>query len=204
MMLVLAILAAAAAADPQTLGLEPGGSAVVTRAIDGDTVVLEDGQEVRLVGIMAPKLSLGRASVADQPLAYEARDALADLVEGRTVSLAYGGTRIDRHGRLLAHLFLEDGTWVQGRMLESGLARVYTFADNRAAAADMLAREDSARQARRGIWAEWFYAVRDGARPESVPLDSFEIIEGTIVDAAEVDRRVYLNFGEDWKVDVTG
>ncbi|MGY8997829.1 MAG: thermonuclease family protein, partial [Alphaproteobacteria bacterium] len=33
--------------------------------------------------------------------------------------------------------------------------------------------------------------------------DSIELIEGTVVIAAEFDRRIYLNFGEDWRQDVT-
>lgn len=184
-------------------GLKEGPRAMVTSVVDGDTVVLESGEQVRLVGIMAPKLSLGRDWLADQPLAQEAHEALEGLVQGRTVTLAYGGTHRDRHGRLLAHLILEDGTWVQGWMLEQGLARVYSFADNRAAVPAMLALEEAARQDGRGIWAERFYAVRDAANPAGVPLESYELVEGVVMDAAEVDRRIFLNFGEDWASDVT-
>ena len=199
MMLSSAPLDAALAAH----GLEPDARATVSSVVDGDTVLLEEGGEVRLVGIMAPKLSLGRDWIADQPLSTEAREALVALVEGKAVTLAYGGTRMDRHRRLLAHLFLDDGTWVQGAMLEAGLARVYTFADNRSAISEMLALEGQARQAGRGIWADPFYAVRDAAAPRDVPLDSFELIEGIVANAAEVDRRIFLNFGEDWARDVT-
>jgi micrococcal nuclease len=184
-------------------GLRQGPRATVAGVVDGDTVVLESGKEVRLVGIMAPKLSLGRDWLADQPLSHEARAALAALVEGREVTLAYGGTRHDRHGRILAHLFLDDGTWVQGWMLEHGLARVYSFADNRGAVPAMLALEETARQDGLGIWAERFYAVRDAANPAGVPLDSFELVEGVVMDAAAVDRRIFLNFGQDWASDVT-
>ncbi|MDA0219768.1 MAG: thermonuclease family protein [Proteobacteria bacterium] len=203
MVLTMFLAVASPTAAPQDLGLAPGEGATVTQVIDGDTVRLADGQEVRLVGIMAPKLSLGRDWLADQPLAEAARDALAALVDGKAVTLAYGGTRLDRHGRILAHLFLADGTWVQGAMLEAGLARVYSFADNRSAIAPMLALEAGARAAGLGIWSHPFYAVRDAAAPRSVPLDSYEIVEGVVVDAAEVDRRIYLNFGQDWTKDVT-
>jgi len=203
--LVLTMFLAAAPLNAvlEALDLEEDTRARVTEVVDGDTVVLADGRQVRLVGIMAPKLSLGRDWLADQPLSGPARDALVDLVQGRDVTLAYGGTRMDRHGRLLAHLFLDDGTWVQGHMLETGLARVYSFADNRSAIGAMLALEDTARQAGLGIWSNPFYAVRDAGVPRSVPLDSYEIVEGVVVNAAEVDRRIYLNFGEDWAKDVT-
>jgi endonuclease YncB( thermonuclease family) len=181
--------------------LEPGGEGRVVEVIDGDTVVLEDGEEVRLVGMMAPKLSLGRAHVPTEPLAEEAKAALEDLVLGRVVTLSFGGERRDRHGRTLAHLHDEAGRWIQGAMIEAGLGRVYSFPDNRALVAEMLALETRAREAGRGLWADPYFAVL--AADEDVPLDRFVVVEGVIVDAADVDGRVYLNFGADWRTDFT-
>lgn len=183
-------------------GLKAAGKSVVAEVIDGDTVVLADGREVRLVGIQAPKLPLGRKDFEPWPLAEEARQALADLVQGREVTLAHGGTRSDRYGRLLAHLERGDGLWVQCEMLRHGLARVYTFHDNRAAAAELLACERAGRAARRGIWAHPFYAVR---RPEETAdlIGSFQIVEGRVRQAAEVRGKVYLNYGADYRTDFT-
>lgn len=121
--------------------LEAGEEAAVVEVVDGDTVLLDDGWQVRLVGIQAPKLPLGRKNFEKWPLADEAKSVLEDMVMGRRVALAYGGQRVDRHGRRLAHLYLEDGTWVQGELLSRGMARVYSFPDNRAMVAEMLAAE---------------------------------------------------------------
>jgi hypothetical protein len=136
-------------------------------------------------------------------LAAAARERLAALVAGRRVALHTGGRAVDRHGRLLAHLVrAEDGLWVQGALLADGLARVYTFADVRALAADMYALEVAARQARRGLWAQPRFAV---LTPETVAdrLYGFRVVEGVVHEAAEVRRRVYLNFGADWRTDFT-
>ncbi len=121
---------------------------------------------------------------------------------GRAVTVAYGGRRIDRHGRALAHLFDRAGRWIQGEMLARGMARVYSFADNRALVPEMLARETAARRARRGIWRFRFYAVRE---PETAGryVGGFELVEGRVLDAARVRGRVYLNFGPDWRSDFT-
>jgi endonuclease YncB( thermonuclease family) len=194
----------------------PGGAAVlevaeearVVAVIDGDTLVLDDGREVRLVGIQAPKLPLGRPGFRAWPLAEEAKAGLEALLLDRPVSLAYGGRRIDRHGRALAHLYrpgdlaAAPGLWVQGALLEAGLARVYSFADNRALVAEMLARERIARAARRGIWADDFYDIRN---PEGLAGDvgSFQIVEGVVLEANVVRGRVYLNYGADWRDDFT-
>jgi micrococcal nuclease len=183
-------------------GLVADGSAHVVEIVDGDTVVLDDGSEVRLVGLQAPKLALGRPDFEDWPLADEAKAALEGLLLDREVTLAYGGRRLDRHGRLLAHLFLADGTWVQAAVLSGGMARVYSFSDNRAAVQELLDREIAARAAGRGIWAEPWYAVRsiDGLESE---IDSFQLVEGRVLDVARVKERAYLNFGADWKTDFT-
>jgi micrococcal nuclease len=188
--------------------LTPGGTARVIEVVDGDTVILDppiDGAlQVRLVGLQAPKLPLGRKGFREWPLAPDSKYALEVLTLNKQVTLRFGGARMDRHGRHLAHLFLDDGTWLQGRMLERGMARVYTFPDNRALTKKMYALEGEARAARRGIWAHPFYAVRD-ARPETLQrlIGTFQIIEGRVLEAAQVRGTVYLNFGANWRDDFT-
>lgn len=189
---------------PQVLA--PGGSATVISVVDGDTILLDrdiaGSHEVRLVGIQAPKLPLGREGFREWPLAKEAKSALEKLVLGRTVELGFGGARMDRYRRLLAHLTRDDGLWIQGAMLEAGMARVYSFADNRSRVADLLARERDARSARRGIWNHPYYAIRT---PETAAkyINSFEVVEGKVLNVAVVSGRAYLNFGDNWRTDFT-
>jgi endonuclease YncB( thermonuclease family) len=198
--LIVALVASAA------LALERGPRATIAAVIDGDTVTLaqpiEGASEVRLVGIQAPKLPLGRPDFPEWPLAPEAKTALEKLLDGRRVMLRFGETRKDRHGRLLAHLHGDDGAWIQGAMLRAGMARVYTFADNRALALEMYALEAEARAAQRGIWGHPYYAVRT---PEAAAEDigTFQLVEGRVLDTARVRERVFLNFGHDWRTDFT-
>ncbi len=141
--------------------LFPLGRGTVAEISDGDTVTLADGRIVRLVGIQAPKIALGRRNFAPWPLGQPAREYMEELAMGRDFLLFAGGRRYDRHGRMLAHMAREDDElWLQGEMLRAGLARVYTFADNRALAAEMLALEAAARARRAGIWDHPFYALR--------------------------------------------
>ena len=202
---LVALLAGPVAAEtalPQPDALRDGGSASVTSIVDGDTIALDDGREVRFVGIQAPKLPLGRPGFRKWPFADEARAAVADLAAGKRVSLHYGGRETDRYDRALAHLVTEDGVWLQGELLRRGLARVYSFADNRALIAEMLALEAEARAARRGIWRLDWYAVtpqEDAARR----IDEFALIEGRVTDVATVRGSGYINFGSDYKTDFT-
>ena len=189
----------------QTLppALVPERSGTVTTVIDGDTVTLDTGATVRLVGLQAPKLPLGRPGLTAWPLAEEAKRALSGLTLGRSVRLAFGGRQRDRNGRWLAHITVADtNQWVQGTMLRAGWARVYTFLDNRAEIPAMLAEEVAARRASRGIWPDPHYRVR-AATEEQWVFDRFELVEGWVVDAARVRGRIYLNFGTNWRDDFT-
>ncbi len=215
--LALLLLFGVAPAVAATAGLEAGGSGIVREIVDGDTLVVEMTEmapatppeaakgskiQIRLVGIQAPKLPLGRPDFEPWPLGEESKAALSGLALGRTLRLAFGGRRLDRYGRLLAQLYGQDGTWIQGEMLSKGMARVYTFADNRMLAADMFARERDARAGNRGIWADRFYAVRTPDELEK-RVGTFQVVEGRVTGAAIVHSRGYLNFGEDWKTDFT-
>ncbi len=190
-------------------GLEQGPEAVVASVVDGDTVVLkipiEGAAQVRLVGLQAPKLPLGRKNFPVWPLGPESKRALEELTLGRQVRLFFGGAKKDRLGRLLAHLRTASGVWVQGEMLKRGMARVYSFPDNRAVVSDLLALEMEARAARRGIWRHPFYAVRDAADVPAMArlFGTFQIIRGRVLDAKRIKSRVYLNFGENWRDDFT-
>ena len=78
--------------------LERGETSLAAEVVDGDTLLLENGTKVRLVGIQAPKLPLGRAGFEAWPLAEEAKQALEDLALGQTLTLYYGDRKTDLYG----------------------------------------------------------------------------------------------------------
>jgi len=186
--------------------LTAGGTANVASIVDGDTLVLDDGSQVRLVGTQAPKLPLGRKDFRIWPLAPEAKAALSELTLGKTVHLRYGGLRTDRHGRRLAHLFVGDNKiWVQGEMVARGLARTYSFFDNRICVRQLQAREADARGDRLGIWKLDYYGLRTASETEQLLklVNSFQLVEGRVADVAKVRGRVFLNFGQNFRNDFT-
>ena len=197
-----------ASTKPMTeIKLIKGETDQVREIVDGDTLFLASGLKVRLSGIQAPKLSLGRDHVTDWPLGHEAKMALRELALGQSVSLFYGGERRDRYERALAQLYVGDdqsGVYLQEEMLRRGLARVYTWPDTFQNSAILLAAEYEARESKRGIWALDYYDIRS---PEpnrlAQDVDSFQIVEGVITSVAEIRGRIYLNFGADYKTDFT-
>jgi endonuclease YncB( thermonuclease family) len=188
-------------------GLVDGPRGTDTSVTDADTVILDNGLVIRLIGIQAPQLPRGNDTFEPWPLAGKAKAALEALVAGRQVRLRYGGERLDRHGRSLGQLFVMAApeTWVQGRLVAEGLARVYSFPDNRSCIADLLAAEGRARLNRLGIWADPYYSVRRADRPSELAGRSghYELVEGRVFAAEQAGGRVYLNFGRTWKTDFT-
>lgn len=176
----------------------------VVGVVDGDTLVLSDGREVRLTGIQAPKLPLGRPNFRVWPLAEDAKQALEGLALDRTVTLHVDGNGQDRHRRILVHAVVSGGAWLQAAMVEQGLARVYTFSDNRRLGVALLEKEQIARAERKGIWALDYYALRT-SDPEALEQDlgSFQVVEGRVVETARVRNWTYLNFGDDYRSDFT-
>lgn len=200
----------AAAADspepstPACAGLTPGSARTVVRIVDGETVGLDDGSELRLIGALAPRAIDVGAEAGTWPWEGKARDALQALVLGTSIELKFGGERLDRYGRLQAHVHLIEGDqrrWLQGHLLAQGLARAYTVAGNRACAHELLAAEQAAREKSRGLWAEAAYQVRQAARPADLPgyRTTFQIVEGRIARVAIVRGVIHLNFDRNWR-----
>ncbi|MGH6945619.1 MAG: thermonuclease family protein, partial [Geminicoccaceae bacterium] len=108
----------------------------------------------------------------------------------------------DRYGRLVAQIERADGLWLQGALLEQGLAQVQTRPGEVFRAREMLDLERAARKERRGLWAE--PALRpcpaDQARRR---VGSFQIVQGRVARVAPTRSFVYLNFGADWRRDFT-
>jgi endonuclease YncB( thermonuclease family) len=185
-------------------GLAPGPARTVTRVMDGETVALDDGSELRLIGALAPRAIDAGAEPGIWPTEIAAAEELRALLLGRTVELAFGGDRGDRYGRLQAHAFVRDGDdrhWVQGHLLEQGLARAYAVAGNRACAEALLAAERSALETRRGLWAEAAYQPKSADKVAELARVSgtFQVVEGRVAGVAQVRGMIYLNFAADWR-----
>jgi len=166
----------------------------VSAIIDGRTLKLADGQEVRLAGIELPG-----ASGTPRPDAA----ALSQLVLDRDVALRGPNAKPDRYGRLIALVFAGDAAnSVQNVLLEQGAA-VFSGdiadSDNKSCAMELLAHENAARQARRGLWAD-AAAIKNTERPDDILpwIGQFVVAEGKIASVREAGGTIYVNFGRRW------
>lgn len=181
----------------------------VAEIVDADTIRLDDGSEVRLIGALAPKRPLTFVSRSPWKPEQEAVAALRELALGKTAEIIDAGRPADRYARRLAHVAVIDSNgdrlWLQGALLERGLARTYVLPGSTDCLSEMLSREQNARARRAGLWAFGAYAVRRATRPSELMKmrSTFQIVEGRVVSVATIRGSVYLNFGSDWRRDFT-
>ncbi|MBC7219435.1 MAG: thermonuclease family protein [Hadesarchaea archaeon] len=101
--------------------------AVVSRVIDGDTIEIEGGEKVRLVGVDAPELR--SIDPVERELAEKAKEFVDKLCPpGSEIGLNVDDLEPrDRYGRVLALVYIKDGDiWVNlnVELLRSGLAEI--------------------------------------------------------------------------------
>ena len=188
-------------------GLDDGPSGVVTKVLDGNTLELDSGITVRLLGAQAPHPAGSRAGAVAEPLADAAKAALSRLVLNQNVRLGLDTEETDRYGHMEAQVFIDapDGTWVDEAMIAAGMARVVVPVKDQRCMGELIAAEGIARANGLGIWGDPYYSVRDAADPAALlgRAGHYELIEGEVVGTGEARNRLYLDFGRVWKDDVT-
>ena len=188
-----------AAAEP--CGLVPEVSRIVTGVTAGDALLLDDGSEVVLIGALPPvNLTEMKAPDTPWPPAETTRLALSALVNGKAVGLAFSGRRLDRYGRQLAHAFVGTGAeqfWVQGRLIETGLARAYGLPGSQTCVDELVSLEQTARLAHLGHWATGIFADRAADEPRTLSAfrDSFQTVEGRVERLDRVRGHRLLQLG---------
>jgi hypothetical protein len=181
-LLVIVLLSLPAAAKVPRF--ETGEIVEAVAVLEGGEIVLADGRHVAPLGIVLPR--------ARQAEAETARQAMAARLIGRAVELRFDGSRVDRHGRVPAHLFI-DGRWVEKELVRRGLARVFGTVDHRLGLTELLRSEAEARRRRRGLWRDAAYAVRR-AEEAGEYAGSFQLVEGKVIDAGRAEGALFLDF----------
>jgi micrococcal nuclease len=151
----LALLIALLFAATPTCGeAAPALEGVVVRIVDGDTIhvrLADRVEKVRYIGVNTPELH--HPTRGEEPGGREARDVNRGLVEGRRVRLEVDVQARDRHGRLLAYVWVGD-VMVNAELVRLGFAQVMTVPPNVRHQALFVKLQRDARAARRGLWAQ--------------------------------------------------
>lgn len=128
------------------------------RIIDGDTLVLQSGEKVRLIGINTPEVE-SRFSEAE-PGGEAARTWLQRYLRSPMLWLEYDAQEFDKYDRRLAHVFLESGEYLNAALLEQGQAMLTLIPPNLRYASRLIKAQQQAEKAARGIWAMPAYQLK--------------------------------------------
>ena len=184
------LLPVAAQAGPACSGT-PDEFAIVSYVHDGDTVHLEDGRKIRLIGINTPELA--RDDMPEQAFAVEARERLHATItrHGNRVGLLHGTERRDRYGRTLAHLITPDGENLQALLLSQGMAVAINHPPNTRFTECYAEQEHAARCRGTGIWSKPEKLVLPAAKLDASSR-GFQLVNGRIDHVSHSDKGVWL------------
>jgi endonuclease YncB( thermonuclease family) len=121
----------------------------VKRVIDGDTLLLINGERVRLIGVDTPE-----TKHPQKPVQYFGREAYLftkEMVDGKEARFEFEGQKRDRYGRLLAYVYLLDGTFLNAEIIKQGYGFAYTRFPFRHME-EFRKYEREARENRKGLW----------------------------------------------------
>ncbi len=167
-------------ADP--CSAETTASGIVAGIRSSTDFVMTDGRNAKMTGVYVPTAWEDRA-----------RQWLETQIKNTPLTLAAAGT--DRYGQPLIE--------PDSEMLRQGLGLAMPDSQDQGLAAKLYAAESDARKNKRGLWEKENDFIFSASKPETIPADSFVIVEGKILQVAEKKTRTYINFGDDWKTDFT-
>jgi micrococcal nuclease len=98
----------------------------VIRVYDGDTIQIDDGRKIRLIGVDAPEVE--SPYTQEEPYGSLSRKYLNSLLAGKKVFIKVGEEPYDRFGRTLAYVYADD-ILINGRIIRDGWARAYVRFD---------------------------------------------------------------------------
>ncbi len=154
LILALSVIAGCESATAPESVRDAEKEAVITRVTDGDTVeihpTIDGAEDVRLIGVDTPETA-GSPRGA-QPYGEEASEFSEERLDGQRVTLRFDVEKKDQYGRLLAYVYLPDGSMFNETLLEEGYAQVATFPPNVRHLGRFETAQRAAREAGRGIW----------------------------------------------------
>jgi len=123
----------------------------VIRAVDGDTLLLEGGYRIRLLGVNTPETK--HPDRLAEPFGDEAYRFTQSIVAGRSVTLEFDRERLDHYHRVLAYVYLEDGKLLNRELIQHGMSpAVVSFPIRSDRKRIFEAAEREARSNHAGIW----------------------------------------------------
>lgn len=130
----------------------------VERVYDGDTIMLEGGQQVRLLGVNTPEIQSRVRN--EEPGGVAAKEWLQNLLKEKAVFLEYDAEKKDKYKRKLAHVFLPNGKHINLALLENGLGTLSIIPPNLRHSDKLIQAQQNAEKKKLGLWGMPHYQPR--------------------------------------------
>ncbi|MBI2094570.1 MAG: thermonuclease family protein [Candidatus Omnitrophica bacterium] len=124
---------------------------LVERVIDGDTVVLDGGEPLRLIGINAPEYQPHKHRI--DPYGKESAACARRRLDGKKIFLEYDIERRDKYKRTLAYAYSGEGELVNRALVAEGCAKAGYYPPNGRHYRAIKEAEKEAKARRKGLWA---------------------------------------------------
>ncbi len=165
--------------------LLPTSEAVVTKIIDGDTIVIQGGQHLRLLGIDADE--------SGYPCYEPAKKRLEELILSKTVRLEANGQDKDQYGRLLRYVFLGDQN-IGEELVAQGFAVARFYPDSEKYKAEITAAENTAIKNKIGCkWSGNSQPVLADQNNKTLSVNQdlkWQKLQGAAIDACEAKNHL--------------
>ncbi|MCF7907721.1 MAG: thermonuclease family protein [Candidatus Omnitrophica bacterium] len=174
----------------------------VSKVIDGDTIKLSNGKLLRYIGLDTPEVRSkkdGKFIYDPQPFSLEATEYNRKLVEGKAVRIEFDLEKQDKYGRLLGYCFIGD-TFVNAKLIQEGLAVLYTYPPNVKYVDKFVSLQKQARAKKQGLWES--YEVIDQEQAYKY-IGQIRTVRGRVLSTYKSSKCLFLNFGGDYKHDFT-
>jgi len=170
----------------------------VVKVIDGDTVKLENGENLRYVGLDTPEIKIKRNNrfiYSPQPYALEAKKLNENLVKNKIVRIEFDIEKTDKYNRLLGYCFIGN-TLVNAKLIEEGFAVTYTIPPNVKYVDTFIKSQRLARKNKKGMWGVYETVSADNAIDY---VNQIRTVRGVVSAGKHIKNGVILSLETKYK-----
>ena len=186
----------------KTLHIDPGYSFIqVKKVYDGDTILLVNGNKIRLLGINTPEVE-GRYKSASEAGGEAAKQWLKKSLLNQKVRVEIDVEKHDKYSRILAHVFTANKQHINLELVKNGLASVNIHPPNLKYTDELLAAQKHAEQTQLGIWSHQEYAPKHFSEINRSNYKGWHRIKGKIQAITQTRKYISLTLSESFSLKI--
>ncbi len=198
--------------------------AQIAKVDPNDPILIDTGKVIKILKSTVIELENNKAYALDNiriPIYYQqdAKEALKKLLLNKKVSVytypedskykdldesknKKKGIK-NRQGLQRTHVIREEGNvWVQDFLISNGLSWAFSTIDSQKSMPTLKKLEYVARKNDMGFWGAHLYRVKNPREIKDY-INSYQIVEGYVLNVTKRRKSIYINFGNNWRTDFT-